>query len=234
MKIVVEVPDATCMRCGKVEPLRPQALRAGGSEAMDDAGGGWTLQSTQRPPGWTAGPNSGSSLQRGLCAECSAGLVRTTEEFMQALAPPPEPGPPVANARPTPIRYLERPPTNAIPIAAPIGPRREAISTVYRPAPQTVMPTPPPAPSNTRTVLSNAQMAVNTSKVSSNVVRAPQMERPPQPNMLQRGLAQVAPSAAPPVRAELAQQPPPVVEVGEAAPIPSPHVPENTKIVSRS
>lgn len=130
--------------------------------------------------------------------------------------PPPPVEPPAANVQSPPIRYVEHERVSNLPIFA----KQPQVSA-----------SPPPA--NARSFVTSAQLAVNTSKVSSNVVRATVAERTPQPNMIQKGLTQVAPAASQPVKAVPGPQPPPKVEVGEADPIPSPHVPESVKVMTR-
>lgn len=243
MRITIDTPDITCSRCAAVEAVQPHILklaqlgpgaRRPEFSVTDSVGGAWIVQAADRPAGWTAGPAGGADLTRGLCPKCSAELSQAVESFMSGgvLEPVFETGdsPPAPVMNTTPIRYLDRPPTNAIPTLVQSAPTRTTIVNHVVSSRPMVAPIPPPAPMNTRAVVTNAQMAVNTTKVSTNTLPAQRHEVQSQRIDPGRNSAvQVAGAPAPPVRAALPDQPPPVVEVGEAEPIPS-MAPERSKI----
>jgi hypothetical protein len=82
MQITIEVPEIKCVRCGKVEPIRPQILRhvahvQDGVMAKDSAQGVWTAQGQAKPAGWTAAPAGSGEY----CPECTKAFNDHLQNF---------------------------------------------------------------------------------------------------------------------------------------------------------
>jgi hypothetical protein len=250
MRITIDTPDIACSRCSETAAIIPRTLHLAHpgtpqfeASTIDSLGNVWIVEAESRPPGWTAGPSDGANLSRGLCPACSTALDAAMQSFMAGgslemlppaaavpAAPPASPAPaPAASA--SPIRYIDRPPTAAIPAVVTHSPTRTTlVNHVVASRPSAVSPIPPPAPMNSRTAIASAQMVVNTTKVSTNTLPPQRYQEIPVQKLEQvRGLVQVAGVPAAPVRFELPAQSGAVVEVGEAEPTPS-LAPEQSKV----
>lgn len=236
MRITIDTPDITCTRCGEVEPVQPHILKLarlgpGGSRpefsVTDSSGSAWLVQSADRPKGWTAGPAGGADLTKGLCPTCSIELKLVTESFMSGAALEEvvadiAPATPAQNT--TPIRYIDRPPTHAIPTYVQSAPTRTAVvNHVAAAARSAVSPTPPPPSNSYGSSIAQAPLTMTTSKVSTNTLP------PQQPELVQ--VRQLEPSTRDPVQV-MASSPPPAVEADKIERAPAQVEPARDRVQS--
>ena len=75
MRLIFNIPDAKCAKCGETAPILPQNLqrseKVSGMIVRDNAGGQWRVNAL-RPRGWVSWPIDSEEITQGLCTSCAA------------------------------------------------------------------------------------------------------------------------------------------------------------------